>query len=202
MKTNETNRLIHQLAELLHLNMRSLKDRTHLLELRELALEWKSSIITVLETWLNTSVTSAEMQINGYKLHRLDRLHKGVGGVCAYIHRDLKSCIIKNLSSISDQNFHQLCLNVHYKKLKSVVICVSYRPDNSPLSSFEELLKPSYIQALTLNKPIIILGDLNCNGLEKSCPKFKALEKFCSEMNFKQRISTPTWFFSSHSNIA
>ena len=132
------------------------------------------------------------MQINGYKLHRLDRLHKRRGGVCAYIHRDLKSSVLKDLSSISDQNFHQLWLNVQYKKLKSVVICVTYRPDDSPLSSFEEVLKPNYIQALTLNKPIIILGDLNCIGFEKSCPKFKALEKFCSEMNLKQLISTPT----------
>ena len=69
---------------------------------------------------------------------------------------------------------------------------MTYRPDDSPLSSFEEVLKPKYIQALTLNKPIIILGVLNCNGLEKSCPKFKALEKFCSDMNLKQLISTPT----------
>ena len=69
---------------------------------------------------------------------------------------------------------------------------MTYRPDDSALSSFEEVLKPNYIQALTLNKPIIILGDLNCNGLEKSCSKFKALEKFCSEMNLKQLISTPT----------
>ena len=137
--------------ELLHLNIRSLKDRTHLLELRELASERKSSIITISETWLNTSVTSAEIQISGYKLRRLDRLHKRGGGVCAYIHRDLKSSVIKDLSSISDQNFHQLWLNVQYKKLKSVVICVTYRPDDSPLSSFEEVLKPNYIQALTLN---------------------------------------------------
>ena len=68
-------------VELLHLNIRSLKDRTHLLELRELASERKSSIITISETWLNTSVTSAEIEINGYKLHRLDRLHKRGGGV-------------------------------------------------------------------------------------------------------------------------
>ena len=37
-------------VELLHLNIRSLKDRTHLLELQELASERKSSIITISET--------------------------------------------------------------------------------------------------------------------------------------------------------
>ncbi|CAH3121539.1 unnamed protein product, partial [Porites lobata] len=41
------------------------------------------------------------------------------------------------------------------------IICVTYRPDDSPLSSFEEVLKPSYIQALLLDKPITIPDDLN-----------------------------------------
>ena len=63
---------------------------------------------------------------------------------------------------ISERNFHQLWINVQCKKLKSTIICVTYRPDDSPLSSFEEVLKPSYIQALLLDKPITILGDLNC----------------------------------------
>ena len=65
--------------EILHLNIRSLKNRAHLLELRQLASERKSGIITISETWLNTTITSAEIQIEGYKLHRLDRLHKGGG---------------------------------------------------------------------------------------------------------------------------
>lgn len=73
--------------EILHLNIRSLRNRAHLLELRELALEKKSDIITISETWLNTTVTSAEVQIEGYKLHRLDRLHKRGGGVCAYVRK-------------------------------------------------------------------------------------------------------------------
>ena len=39
------------------------------------------------------------------------------------------------------------------------MICISYRPPDCPLSGFEELLKPSYIQALTMNKPIAVLLD-------------------------------------------
>ena len=178
--------------EILHLNIRSLKNRAHLLELRQLASERKSDIITISETWLNTTVTSAEIQIEGYKLHRLDRLHKGGGGVGAYVRKDLKSSVLKELSSISERNFHQLWINVQCKKLKSTIICVTYRPDDSPLSSFEEVLKPSYIQALLLDKPITIIGDLNCDGLKKTGPEFKALEKFYTDMNLKQLITKPT----------
>ena len=120
--------------EILHLNIRSLRNCAHLLELRQLASERKSDIITFSETWLNTTVTSAEIQIEGYKLHRLDRLHKGGGGVCAYVRKDLKSSVLKELSSISERNFHQLWINVPCKKLKSIIICVTYRPDDSPLT--------------------------------------------------------------------
>lgn len=43
-----------------------------------------------------------------------------------------------------------------------------------------------------LNKPITILGDLNCDCLEKACSEFKALEKFYTEMNLRQLITKPT----------
>ena len=187
--------------EILHLNIRSLKNRAHLLELRQLASERKSDVITISETWLNTTVSSAEIQIEGYNLHRLHRLHKGGGGVCAYVRKDFKSSVLKELSSISERNFHQLWINVQCKKLKSTIICVTYRSDDSPLSSFEEVLKPSYIQALLLDKPITILGDLNCDGLKKTCTEFKALEKFYTDMNLKQLISKPTRITTTNQSL-
>lgn len=71
-----------------------------------------------------------------------------------------------------------------------MVICITYRSDDSPLNFFDGVLKPSkpYIQALLLNKPILILGDLNCNYLKKTYSEFKALEKFYTEMNSIQLI--------------
>ena len=49
-----------------------------------------------------------------------------------------------------------------------------------------------YIQALLLDKPITILGDLNCDGLKKTGTEYKALEKFCTDMNLKQLITKQT----------
>ena len=147
---------------------------------------------TSLQSLKHGSIPPSEIQIEGYKLHRLDRLHKGGGGVGAYVRKDLKSSALKELSSISERNFHQLWINVQCKKLKSTIICVTYRPDDSPLSSFEEVLKPSYIQALLFDKPITIIGNLNCDGLKKTGPEFKALEKFYTDMNLKQLITKPT----------
>ena len=78
---------------------------------------------------------------------------------------------------------------------------MTYRPDNSPLSSFEEVLKPSYIWALLLDKSITILGNLNCDGLQKTGTEnrhwktgteYRALEKFYMDMNLKELITKPT----------
>ena len=53
-------------------------------------------------------------------------------------------------------------------------------------------MKPVYTQALLLNKPIIILGDLNCDGLDSSCREYAAINSFIREMNLQQLIKEPT----------
>ena len=95
--------------KILHLNIRSLRNISHLSQLRELNNREIFHIVTVAETWLNTTITSAEIKLDGYKLFRLERLHKGGGGVSAYVRSELKSKVLKDFSSISDRNFHQLC---------------------------------------------------------------------------------------------
>ena len=67
----------------------------------------------------------------------------------------------------------------------------TYRPDDCPPSAFEDTLKPTYMQALTLSKPVVILVDLNCD-LRKACAKSRALNNFSSEMNLQQLIKHPT----------
>ena len=149
--------------KIVHLNIRSLRSPSHLTELRDWAAANKTDVITISETWLNTTLTNSEVSIDGYKLYRQDRLRKRGGGVCAYIRKDITVTVLKEISHLSDNYFHQFWLKLQYRKLRSVVICISYRPPDCPLSFSEELLKPSYIQALTMNKPIVVLGDLNCN---------------------------------------
>ena len=175
-----------------HLNIQSLRNSAHLIQLRELVKSEKYDIVTISETWLNTNVTSGEIKLDDYKVFRLDRLHKRGGGVCAYVRKELKTEVLKDYSYISDSNFHQLWLRVQLKKLKSIVVCVTYRPQDCPLNCFEDDLKPTYLQSIAFNKPIVILGDLNCDVLKESRPEFKALNNFASEMNLRQLIKSPT----------
>ena len=136
--------------KIVHLNIRSLRSPSHFIELRDRAAANKTDVITISETWPNTTVTNSEVSIDGYKLYRQERLRKRGGGVCAYIRKDITVIVLKGISHLSDNYFHQFWLKLPYRKLRSVVICISYRPPDCPFSCFEKLLKPSYIQALTI----------------------------------------------------
>ena len=81
-------------------------------------------------------------------------------------------------------------MQLQHKKLKSLIICVVYRPPDCALDCFDLLLKPNYTQVLLLRKPVLILGDLNCNIL-KSGPDSKALQEFITESNLTQVINKP-----------
>ena len=103
----------------------------------------------------------------------------------------MKASVLKDLTYISETNLHQLWIQLQLKKSKSLLICVSYRPPDCPLDCFENLLKPNYIQALVLCKPISVLGDLNCNMLKDNREQ-KALSDVSRELNRTLVINTPT----------
>ena len=135
---------------MIHLNARSLKNRVNLHQIREFTQEHKPDIIAISESWLNSTVTNAEIEIEGFKVIRLDRLHKIGGGVCAYVRSNIKCFKMKHLSTISEDNFHQLWLRIQFKKLKSFLICVTYRPPECSLNCFESHFKPAYTEAPVL----------------------------------------------------
>ena len=65
-----------------HLNIRSIIPKIS--ELRLFALKAKPAVIAISESWLDDSVQNAEVNIDGYVLHRKDRSRTG-GGTCVYI---------------------------------------------------------------------------------------------------------------------
>ena len=130
------NRLQKSKIKMAHLNIRSLKNRNHLIQLRNIAEEENYGIIAISESWLNSTVSNAEVEIVGYKLSRLDRLNKTGGGVCVYTRRSLKTKVLRDLTGISNSGFHQLWLQIQHDKLKSFLLCVTYRPPDCPTSCF------------------------------------------------------------------
>ena len=148
-----------------HLNIRSLKNREHYILIRELVIEKNCDIFTISETWLNKTVTDVEVEIPGYTIYRLDREKKLGGGVCAFVKEGYKIDRLNELSSISESGLHQMWLKIQIGNRKSFIVCTVYRPPDTTLNCFEDDFSETVISALSLNKDIYILGDLNCNVL-------------------------------------
>ena len=71
------------------------------------------------------------------------------------------------------------------------IICHLYNLDTS-LCGFNTDHSGTLRSALSLNKPIYILGDLNCNVLNTNYPGQSALLNFCNCLNLTQLVEEPT----------
>ena len=71
-----TSKFLKLKLQIAHLNVRSVKERNHLIQLRELMREKNYDVLAISESWLNSTTTNAEVEIAGYKITRLDRTKK------------------------------------------------------------------------------------------------------------------------------
>ena len=124
-----TSKFLKSKLQIAHLNVRPVKERNHLIQLRELMREKNYDVLAISESWLNsTTTTTAEVQIAGYKITRLDSIKKVGGGVCVYTRSSLKIKRPKEMSVTSETGFQQLWVQIQLEKLRSIVLCVAYRP--------------------------------------------------------------------------
>ena len=175
-----------------HLNIRSLKNKEHYLMVKDFVLKQRLDIFTISETWLDNSITDTEIEFPGYGLFRLDRDGKRGGGVCAYINQTFKCETVNELSYIADSGLHQLWLQIQVMNFRSFFVCTAYRPPGTSLSCFENDFSETLTSALSFNKPIYILGDLNCNVLDTNDLGHRSLLDFCTCFNLTQLVDKPT----------
>ena len=136
-------------------------------------------------------MSNAEVEIEGYKLSRLDRTTKSGGGVCIYTRTSLKVKILKELTGKSPSGFHQLWVQVQHKNLKSIIFCIVYRPPDCSVACFADEFLEKHTLALTYGKEVFIIGDLNIDILKKN-QESRALMNLCSSLNLTQLITSPT----------
>ena len=60
------------------------------------------------------------------------------------------------------------------------------------MDCFDSDFSNTLVSALSMNLPVYILGDLNCNLLSLQDPPAQTLVSFCSSFNLSQVISHPT----------
>merc|ERR1711915_374299 len=108
-------------------------------------------------TWLNDTVED-DVQIEGYKVFRKDRMEGSLGGVAIYLHDSFEAEVIGEMS-------HKKCemLAIHIKEMNMVNIVI-YRLPDTELQVFEVILKELKKILKKMDKPdptIILLGDFN-----------------------------------------
>ena len=106
-----------------HLNVNSLLSKID--ELRDITIYIKPAILGITESKLNSSVTIAEVNINGYSIIRNDRNRNG-GGVACYIRNDL--CF--NIKNIFSNSIEHAFFEILIPKVKPIAIGIFYRPPN------------------------------------------------------------------------
>ena len=85
----------------------------------------------------------------------------------------------------------ELWIQIQHKKLRSILLCVCYRPPDCPVSCFTNNFMAEYTRALIYGKDILVVGDLNCNLL-KTTQEAEALRDICCSLNLVQLIDKPT----------
>ena len=105
----------------LHLNARSLLPKIS--ELKLIAKMTRATVISVTETWLDSSVTDQEISIDNYCVARKDQNRNG-GGVCTYIRNDVAFYIKNDISADQDEI---LWLLLHLPKTKPIIIVTDHQ---------------------------------------------------------------------------
>lgn len=176
----------------LHLNARSLLPKIS--ELKLIALKSKAAIISISETWLDDSVTDAEINIENYSVVRLDRSRIG-GGVCMFIRNDLAFSLLQDLKI---EDMEAIWIEILLPKTKPIIVGTCYRPpkQNDFLDLFERALNK-----LRPDCEQIILGDFNISFKNSVSSMCKSYKNILNMGNLKQLIKDPTRVTPTSSTI-
>ena len=168
----EFNEFKQKGLKVLHLNVRSLL--RNISELRLLLNQNDVHILSINETWLDSSILNNEINIENFQVIRKDRNRHG-GGVAVYIRNDLH---FELLTHDSLNHLEALPILVRPKKCTKPFIFLSwYRPPNSKsvvFDFYEDLM--TFLDGFNYN--IIVMGDINCDLMKRSlCSDTKRLNQ-------------------------
>ena len=140
--------------------------------------------VALCETWLAERIEDADLQIPGFNtIIRRDRLGDAYGGVGLYLRQEIHYERQRELESTS---LELLWVMVWTEKGK-YLLGVCYRQPSALVGSWDNLCE-NVERAMNTDIPVILIGDLNCNILEKP----NKLETMCQTMGLRILNNEPT----------
>jgi hypothetical protein len=150
-------------------------------------------VMAFVETWLDETTNSNEINIEGYTLYRQDS-KDGVKarGVCVYVKNSLESMIRQDLSTPKLSNLIWLHIKGDYRT-KSVVIGVLYRSLSVRGEWIEDLEITIEQVRMRTGLPILLIGDFNVDFLKNKDNEKTRLEQIGKQsLRLTQLVKNPT----------
>jgi hypothetical protein len=168
-----------------YLNINRIINKMH--ELPFIFSKYKFHIVFVAETWLNDSISNTFLNIDSYRVIRLDRSYNAGGGLLCFVHDNINVSIHSLASNV---NIEYLNLIFHFpNKSKPLIVSAIYRKPSASDIFFEEFT--SMLNSFSSFSKIYCLGDFNiCSNL-KNYP-YSKLKSCCSKFDLKNLLSFPT----------
>ena len=169
-----------------HLNANGLLHKNRIDQLRIHLTNKPIDILAISETKTDPGIDDSDIDINGYKVYRADRLSDGGGGVAIYVRID-PNIVYKPRPDLQDNDLECLVGEIFLPKSKPILFGAFYRPPSSPVSWQHKL--ETMTDTITLeNKETLFTGDFNVDLLKNE----KNLQYLTEVYQFDQVISEAT----------
>ena len=181
-----------------HLNIRSLFRKID--SIRNDITKSEIQIMTISETWLNSDLQNAIVQIGGYSICRQDRgsvsndrcSKKTGGGLIIYYESHL-DCDTTKWQHLNRSNDHLEIQVVEFNlKSRNLILLNTYRP---PSGNVDECLSQAQAvldEVTRNNKDIVFMGDFNINYKKRNDVNTKKLKELVNNNNLTQIIKDHT----------
>ena len=188
----------HELARLKGVSMASLNIRSLyrcIDDLRSILPRTELDVLVLQETFLNTTICDAEVDIGGYQMFRFDRTEasgksKG-GGLVTYVSNRYSYEHVAHLNECN-RDCELQCVKLSLPETRSTFIINAYRPPDGDIKAFIEILSNLIDDLTTSSNPdILVMGDINID-LKKSTPSSNKIKQLLQSRGMVQLIKDPT----------
>lgn len=147
-------------------------------------------VLSVNETWLDSSIPDANIFIPGYNVHRRDRTTHG-GGVCLYIRNTLQYKSVTAFQTLEGIALTIRLPSASRRQQFTAAICSVYRPPASNIVFWADL-KRELDPLISSHEHAVVLGDFNTNILEPTSHHINHLKGLTTELCLQNVVHAPT----------
>ena len=121
-----------------------------------------SGVVVIETSCSETANKNSLLEIPNYStLHETKKDKKG-GGICLYIHKNLKFNVRDEID-IFKESVETLTIEILYRKSRNIVITATYRRPKGNKNLFKDFCKDFLYKQEMSNKAAFLLGDFNLN---------------------------------------